>query len=63
MILKLGKFRINIFEEIKPSVASVIAGVISYVENESILWAIVHYFCGLFYILYWGVKKIIFWIF
>tara|TARA_R110002167_G_scaffold101354_5_gene264026 strand:+ start:2419 stop:2610 length:192 start_codon:yes stop_codon:yes gene_type:complete len=63
MILKIGKFRINILEEIKPSVASAVAAIISYIENDSVLWALFHYFCGLFYIVYWAIKKILFWIF
>lgn len=63
MKIKIGKFRIDLFQEIKPSVASVIACVVSYIENESVLWAVLHYFLGFIYVVYWMIKKIFFLIF
>ena len=63
MILKIGKFRIKVLEEITPSVASLVAAILSYIENDSILWAVAHYFCGFLYVIYWIFKKIYFLIF
>lgn len=56
---KIGKFKIRL----KPpelSVASVIAAILSWITNKSILWCVVHYFLGLFYIIYWLIIKLFF---
>lgn len=34
-------------------IGTILAALISYNLNESILWAIVHGFCGVFYLLYY----------
>lgn len=36
----------------------VIAALLSWVVNHSILWAIIHAFCGIFYIVYWILVKL-----
>jgi len=63
MKINIGKFRISIFRAFELSLASIVAAIISYVENESILWMILHYLLGVLYITYWMIKKVLFWIF
>jgi len=33
--------------------AGVVAAVLSFLVNGSILWAVIHFFCSGFYIVYW----------
>lgn len=56
----MKKFLKALFE---PSVASVVAAILSYIENENVLWMILHYLMGFVYVIYWILKKIYFWIF
>lgn len=51
MKMKIGKFQIKL-KHAELSVASVVAGIISWSINQSIFWLIVHYLLGLFYIIY-----------
>nr|WP_253308529.1 hypothetical protein [Rickettsia endosymbiont of Ceutorhynchus assimilis] len=39
------------------SFGTVLAIIVSYNANKSILWAIIHGFCGWFYILYYALFK------
>ena len=36
---------------------SILAAILSWTVNHSILWAILHFFCGWFYVIYWAITK------
>jgi len=56
MEFQFGKIKLRI-KHAEISLASIIAGLISWACNGSVLWLIVHYFFGLFYVLYWLLFK------
>lgn len=39
------------------SCGAVIAAILSWVKNASILWMILHWWCGWFYVIYWALTK------
>lgn len=52
MEIKFGKWVFRI-KKAELSLASFVAGIVSWSCNQSILWLVLHYFLGLFYVVYW----------
>lgn len=38
-------------------IGSILAVVLSWIVNKSILWAILHFFCSWIYVIYWAIVK------
>ncbi len=41
----------------KFTIGGIVAIVLSCVANHSVFWAILHFFCGWFYVIYWVLTK------
>ncbi len=41
----------------KFTIGGIVAIVLSWVVNHSVFWAILHFFCGWFYVIYWVLTK------
>jgi len=37
------------------TLGSLLALVLSWTSNHSIIWCIIHFFCGWFYVIYWAI--------